>query len=59
MCNIAYIADYLDSAYKIATSLGQQHEMACAGTVVNLLAYLVWLRRGKVFGSTQENLQVV
>jgi hypothetical protein len=46
--HIVYMDNYLDNAYARATSLGQQHEIACAGTV-NLLAYLGWLRGGKVF----------
>jgi hypothetical protein len=56
--HIAYIDAYLDKAYQTAGSVGQQHELACAG-VVTLLAYLGWLRGGEVFGSTEEDLKVV
>jgi hypothetical protein len=56
--HIAYLDDYLNTAFEQATSLDQQHELACAGTV-NLLAYLGWLRGGEVFGSTAEDLNVV
>jgi hypothetical protein len=40
--------DYLNTSFGKVTSLVQQHELACAGTV-NLLAYLGWLRGGEVF----------
>jgi hypothetical protein len=56
--HIAYMDNYLNTAFEQATSLEQQHELACAGSV-NLLAYLQWLRGGEVFGSTEEDLKVV
>jgi hypothetical protein len=56
--HIAYMDTYLNTAFNNATSLVQQHELACAGTV-NLLAYLGWLRGGEVFGSAEEDLKVV
>jgi hypothetical protein len=39
--HIAYMDDYLDKAYTGTTSLSQQHELACPGTV-NPLTYLGW-----------------
>jgi hypothetical protein len=55
--HIAYIDKYLDKAYTAATSLSQQHQIACEGTV-NLLAYLGWLRGGEVFRAAEDNLDI-
>jgi hypothetical protein len=40
--HVAHIDKYLNTAFEQATTLAQQHEVACAGSV-NLLAYLGWL----------------
>jgi hypothetical protein len=37
--------------------LSQQHELACAGTVI-LLVYLGWLRGGEVFQAAKDGLGV-
>jgi hypothetical protein len=56
--HIAFLDSELNRAFESAVSPTARHDLACAA-VINLLAYLAWLRSQEVFGLTPRDITVI